>query len=104
MQSLETKSSRPRPKSFETETRPETFETETEKPENGSGDRDQVSRLHHWKNHSVAIEVNETTWYCFANVAFSGKFAFSYVSTSDESRIIFLPERPSICQYTVSKF
>ena len=25
-------------------------------------------------------------------------------STSDESRIIFLPERPSICQYTVSKF
>jgi len=23
---------------------------------------------------------------------------------SDESRIIFLPERPSICQYTVSKF
>ena len=34
MQSLETKSSRPRPKSFETETRPETFETETRK--NGS--------------------------------------------------------------------
>jgi len=33
MQSLETKSSRPRPKSFdtETETRPETFETETRK-------------------------------------------------------------------------
>jgi len=31
MQSLETKSSRPRPKSFETETRPETFETETPK-------------------------------------------------------------------------
>jgi len=33
MQSLETKSSRPRPKSFETETktRPETFETETSK-------------------------------------------------------------------------
>jgi len=50
MQSLETKSSRPRPKSFETETRPETFETETSK--NGyrdlSRDRDQrVSRLHH---------------------------------------------------------
>jgi len=34
MQSLETKSWRPRPKSFETETRPETFETET--PKNGS--------------------------------------------------------------------
>jgi len=34
MQSLETKSSRPRPKSFETETRPETFETESSK--NGS--------------------------------------------------------------------
>jgi len=31
MQSLETKSLRPRPKSFETETRPETFETETSK-------------------------------------------------------------------------
>jgi len=39
MQSLETKSSRPRPKLFETKTRPETFETETWK--NG------VSRLHH---------------------------------------------------------
>jgi len=46
MQSLETKSSRPRPKSFETETRPETFETET--PKNGSRDWDQVSRLHRW--------------------------------------------------------
>jgi len=45
MQSLETKSSRPRPKSFETETRPETFEAETETPINGS--RDQVSRLHY---------------------------------------------------------
>ena len=49
MQSLETKSSRLRPKSFETETRPETFETETLK--NGSQDtfrdRDQVSILHH---------------------------------------------------------
>ena len=33
MQSLETKSSRPRPKSFGTQTRPETFETET--PKNG---------------------------------------------------------------------
>jgi len=31
MQSLETKSSRPRPISFEIETRPETFETETRK-------------------------------------------------------------------------
>jgi len=48
MQSLETNSSRPRPKSFETETR-----TETETPKNGSPDmsrdRDQVSRLHHWR-------------------------------------------------------
>jgi len=48
MQSLETKSSRP--KSFETETRLETFETET--PKNGSRDtsrdREQVSRLRHW--------------------------------------------------------
>jgi len=52
MQSLETKSSRPRPKSFETETRPETFETETDTWKNGSRDtsrdRDQVSRRHHW--------------------------------------------------------
>jgi len=32
MQILEMKSSRPRSKSFETETRPETFETETETP------------------------------------------------------------------------
>jgi len=53
MQSLEIKSSRPRPKSFETEaeTRPETFETETETRKNWSRDvfrdRDQVSRLHH---------------------------------------------------------
>jgi len=50
MQSLETKSSRPRPKSFktETETRPETFETETSKngSRDASRDRDQVSRLH----------------------------------------------------------
>jgi len=46
MQSLEMKSSRQRPKSFETETRPESFETET--PKNGSRDRDQGSRLHHW--------------------------------------------------------
>jgi len=42
MQSLETKSSRPRPKSFETETetRPETFETETKS-------RDSVTALHY---------------------------------------------------------
>jgi len=40
MQSLATKSSRPRPKSFETETEttPETFETETETSKNGSRD------------------------------------------------------------------
>jgi len=56
MQSLETKSSRPRPKSFqtETETRSETFEidTKTATSKNGSldasRDRVQVSRLHHW--------------------------------------------------------
>jgi len=36
MQSLEKKSSRPRPKSFETETRSQTFETETGTPKNGS--------------------------------------------------------------------
>jgi len=50
MQSLETKSSRPRPKCFETETRPETFETETSNngSRDASRDRDQVSRLHHW--------------------------------------------------------
>jgi len=57
MQSLETTSSRPRPKSFETETRPETFETETSK--NGSRDesrdRDQVSRLYHWLKHYTSI-------------------------------------------------
>jgi len=59
MQSLETKSSRPRPKSFETETRPDTFETENETSKNGSRDasldRDQVSRLHHWKQHANPI-------------------------------------------------
>jgi len=38
MQNLTTKSSRPRPKSFETETRSETFETETDTPKNGSRD------------------------------------------------------------------
>jgi len=38
MQSLETKSSRPRPKSFETETRPE-----TETPKNGSRDKSRDS-------------------------------------------------------------
>jgi len=56
MQSLETKISRPRPKS-ETETRPETFETET--PKSGSRDmsrdRDQASRLHHW--YSLCLQV-----------------------------------------------
>ena len=57
MQSRETKSSRPRPKFFETETetetetRPETFETETSKngSRGASRDQDQFSRLHHWK-------------------------------------------------------
>ena len=41
MQSLETKSSRPRPKSFETETktRPETFETETRSRDSITGNR-----------------------------------------------------------------
>ena len=65
MQSLWTKSSRPRPKSFETETetRPRRDRDETEtrprrdlrpsrpRPrleKNWSRDRDQVSRLHHW--------------------------------------------------------
>jgi len=56
MQSLETKSSRPRPKrkslETQTDTTPETFETETETPKYGfrhtPQDRDQVSRLHHW--------------------------------------------------------
>jgi len=50
MQSLETKSSRPRPKSFE---------TETKTLKNGSRDayrdRDQVSRLHHWLPHMFAV-------------------------------------------------
>jgi len=43
MQSLETKSSRPR--SFDIETRPETFETETETSKNGSRDasRDSIT-------------------------------------------------------------
>ena len=61
MQSLETKSSRPRPKSFETETRPETFETETSKngSRDASRDRDQVSRLHHcWAVASYCSELN----------------------------------------------
>jgi len=40
MQSLKTKSSRQRPKSFETETRPETFETETETETRKNGSRD----------------------------------------------------------------
>jgi len=53
MQNLETKSSRPRPKSFKTKTRPETFETETwnnrsrDTSRDTSRDRDQVCRLHH---------------------------------------------------------
>jgi len=57
MQSIETKSWRLRPKSFETETKPETFETET--PKSGSRDtsrdRDQVSRLHHCKLSTIVI-------------------------------------------------
>ena len=64
MQSLETKSSRPRPKSFETETetRPETFKTETESgtPTNGSRDtsrdRVQFSRLHQWELAGVGVQ------------------------------------------------
>jgi len=46
MQSLETKSSIPRPKCFETETRPETFETETSK--NGSRDASRDSITGHY--------------------------------------------------------
>jgi len=63
MQSLETKSSRPRPKSFETETRPETFETETLKnrSRDASWDRDRVSRLHHWLINSFqTVHLHET--------------------------------------------
>jgi len=66
MQSLETKSSRPRLKSFETETRPETFETETPKNDSrdASRDRDQVSRLHHcwqyWSLYGVPVRVSST--------------------------------------------
>jgi len=41
MQSLETKSSRPRPKSFETETRPETFELQ--KPGLETKSRDSIT-------------------------------------------------------------
>jgi len=62
MQSLETKSSRPRPKSFETETetRPETFETETSKngSRDASRDRDQVSRLHHCSEHLSSFPIS----------------------------------------------
>jgi len=65
MQSLETKSSRPKPKSFETETRPETFETENETSKNGprdaSRDRDQVSRLQHW---CILCKDFDYNWWC----------------------------------------
>jgi len=55
MQSLETKSSRPRPKSFETETRPETFETNTETETSKNGSRDSITGTRHWsrRNHRV---------------------------------------------------
>ena len=43
MQSLETKSLRPRPKSFETEMRPETFETETPKNVSQDMSRDSIT-------------------------------------------------------------
>jgi len=94
MQSLETKSSRPRPKSFETETRPETFETEreteteTETPYNGSRDtswdRDQVSRLYHWfgLNHQVGLLLVDdvasiASLSCFVTISLIGNIAFS---------------------------
>ena len=68
MQSLESKSSRQTPKSFETESRPETFDTETETPKNGSRDtsrnRDHVSRLHHWyrQKQYQNLSIFVTTW------------------------------------------
>jgi len=64
MHSLETKSSRPRPKSFET--RPETFETETPKnwSRDVSRDRDQVLRLHHWLLLTVLNQGCRTFCYC----------------------------------------
>jgi len=49
MQSLETKNSRPRPKSLETETRPETVKTETETPKNGSRDSITGKLVHNLK-------------------------------------------------------
>jgi len=60
MQSLERKSLRPRPKSFETETKPETFETETSKygSLDASRDLDQVSRLHHRKSYKKINKMN----------------------------------------------
>jgi len=48
MQSLETKSSRPRPKSSETETRPETFETETPKTGLETESRDSITGNQHF--------------------------------------------------------
>jgi len=58
MQSLETKSSRP--KSFETETRSETFETETQKNwfRDTSRDRDWLQALLHWCDNNAVFIVD----------------------------------------------
>jgi len=67
MQSLETKSSKPRAKSFETETqtRPETFETETETSNSVSRDasRDSIT-VHYTRKISEVSNENfsETLW------------------------------------------
>jgi len=69
MQSLETKSSRPRSKSFETET-----------PKNGSRDRDQVSRLHHCCLDTVMIKFLDefgSIDYCFCTVLVSCTVMYS---------------------------
>ena len=62
MQSLETKSSRPRPKSLETE-------TSKNRSRDASRDRDQVSRLHHCSDARNAMKQNTrqltfNTWKC----------------------------------------
>jgi len=74
MQSFKTKSSRPRPKSFKSETRSETFETETSK--NGSRDmsrdRDQVSRLNHCNR--ITSNIFKTCFYRMSKFTWMKQF------------------------------
>jgi len=91
MQRLETKSSSPRPKSFETETRRETFETETSKnwSRDASRDWDQVSRLHRWYIQPYNHQEGATPFHCYPDTTQISTFAYSASLHFRDVKLIF---------------